>query len=342
MCSLADRIILFIVILGGCGEIYTKLQKNDRIKLKLYTKNNSDPYKINIENIADIPIDLASRLEILVHGWRGDSYLPWIKLMKDTLLENGSKNVLIVDWKGLANKIITKIPSPVFVNRGIRSNRECKILGDGVSDILWGLLPSIIYKRWTENIPIVGEYVGELLISLAEAKNLSMKNIQIIGFSLGAHVAGSIGKTIKTKIDKKIGRITGLDPAGPLFRNVSAEKRLDKDDAMFVDVIHTHGMMYGLYMPIGHVDFYVNGGCTQKCSKLDKFPPCSHLLACNYFIESIKSNEFISTLCDSYKNYEEGQCEHRQKVSMGCQLEKTASSGNYYLNTNIKPPYAKG
>ncbi|QQP35089.1 Uncharacterized protein FKW44_023215, partial [Caligus rogercresseyi] len=33
----------------------------------------------------------------------------------------------------------------------------------------------------------------------------------------------------------------GLDPAGPIFGNVVASKRLDKTDANFVDVIHTNG-----------------------------------------------------------------------------------------------------
>lgn len=319
-----------------------KLQENDNISLKLFTQSNSYPYVIDFENVADTPINLPSRLEILVHGWLGDSDMKWIKLMRDTLLESGSKNVIMVDWQGLENKIITKIPSSVFINRAILSNSECKIIGDDVSDQIWNVLPVKSYKKWIKSIPTVGEYVGDLLISLAKAKNLSMENIRIIGFSLGAHVAGYIGKTIQVKIGKKIGRITGLDPAGPLFRNVSSEKRLDKDDAMLVDVIHTHGMMYGLYKPIGHVDFYVNGGCTQKCTILPKYPPCSHNLACDYFIESIKTNAFISTLCDSYKNFEKGQCKHGQKVSMGYQLEASATSGNYYLNTNTKPPYAKG
>ena len=66
------------------------------------------------------------------------------------------------------------------------------------------------------------------------------RDFHIIGFSLGAHVAGFAGKMIKSNGRKrKIGRITGLDPANPGFNYDSPLVRLDKSDAKFVDIIHT-------------------------------------------------------------------------------------------------------
>ena len=60
----------------------------------------------------------------------------------------------------------------------------------------------------------------------------------------------------------------GLDPAGPGFHGTPPDGRLAATDAMFIDVIHTDisdarrwGM--GLAEPMGHVDFYVNGGGPQ-------------------------------------------------------------------------------
>jgi len=54
----------------------------------------------------------------------------------------------------------------------------------------------------------------------------------------------------------------GLDPSGPLFeRNPSAG--LERRNADFVDVIHTDGVGHGMMRPIGHVDFYPNGGKDQ-------------------------------------------------------------------------------
>ncbi|KFM82551.1 Pancreatic triacylglycerol lipase, partial [Stegodyphus mimosarum] len=56
--------------------------------------------------------------------------------------------------------------------------------------------------------------------------------------------------------------------AGPFFNGVKEIVRLDKGDASFVDVIHTNAPGnrlegYGLNEPIGHVDFYPNGGENQ-------------------------------------------------------------------------------
>lgn len=67
---------------------------------------------------------------------------------------------------------------------------------------------------------------------------------------------------------------TGLDPAGPLFETQDPRSRLDSTDAQFVDVIHSNGenlILGGLgsWQPLGHVDFYPNGGRMQKgCTNL--------------------------------------------------------------------------
>lgn len=65
-----------------------------------------------------------------------------------------------------------------------------------------------------------------------------------------------------------------MDPAGPLFESQDPIARLDETDADFVDVIHSNGenlILGGLgsWLPMGHVDFYPNGGRMQNgCSNL--------------------------------------------------------------------------
>ena len=60
---------------------------------------------------------------------------------------------------------------------------------------------------------------------------------------------------------------TGLDPAGPWFEHKKISVGLNRECADFVDVVHTHGgkgpLSFGLLKPLGHVDFYVNGGQHQ-------------------------------------------------------------------------------
>lgn len=53
---------------------------------------------------------------------------------------------------------------------------------------------------------------------------------------------------------------TGLDPAGPCFRSVPPTARLHADAAHRVDVLHTNIDGFGIAEPLGHVDFYANGG----------------------------------------------------------------------------------
>lgn len=98
--------------------------------------------------------------------------------------------------------------------------------------------------------------------------------IHVIGFSLGAHVAGCAGQVVKNR-GRMLGRISGLDPASPLFRRQllrEAAQKLDAGDARFVDVIHTDGGAlwtdgFGLLGPLGHVDYFPNGGRQQPgCS----------------------------------------------------------------------------
>lgn len=57
--------------------------------------------------------------------------------------------------------------------------------------------------------------------------------------------------------------IPGLDPALPFFYSSHFTKRLTRNDAEFVDVIHTNAMVQGQVDPCGDVDFYVNGGLAQ-------------------------------------------------------------------------------
>lgn len=80
---------------------------------------------------------------------------------------------------------------------------------------------------------------------------LDPKSIHLIGHSLGSHIAGFTGKQFMELTARKVGRISGLDPAGPCFSLVAPELRLQAGDAHFVDVIHTDGGVFGLTDQIG-------------------------------------------------------------------------------------------
>lgn len=86
------------------------------------------------------------------------------------------------------------------------------------------------------------------------------ENIHLVGFSLGAQVTNYVAKAV---IPFRIPRISGLDPAMPLFITSGIDEKLDASDAEFVDVIHTNALVQGKLERCGHVDFYMNGGILQ-------------------------------------------------------------------------------
>ena len=84
----------------------------------------------------------------------------------------------------------------------------------------------------------------------------------LIGHSCGTHLAGVAGSSVTSG---KIPRITGLDPSH--YPTNDTRITLDISDADFVDIVHTNGGTgdddRAIFDPMGHVDFYANGGNHQ-------------------------------------------------------------------------------
>lgn len=67
-----------------------------------------------------------------------------------------------------------------------------------------------------------------------------MFQVHGIGHSLGAQAIGNFGTTITALTFQKVPRITGLDPARPYFETLDPGAVINKNDALFVDIIHTN------------------------------------------------------------------------------------------------------
>ncbi|XP_067848517.1 lipase member H-like isoform X2 [Heptranchias perlo] len=140
----------------------------------------------------------------------------------------------------------------------------------------------------------------------------SLDLIHMIGVSLGAHISGFVG----SMFDGKIGRITGLDPAGPLFTGKGVEDRLSSADAQFVDVLHTDIDALGYRGVLGHIDYYANGGtdqpgCPATILSGKKYVVCDHQRSVYLYINSMTSACNITTYpCASYKEFLDASCTH--------------------------------
>ncbi|KAK9953267.1 hypothetical protein ABG768_017272 [Culter alburnus] len=158
------------------------------------------------------------------------------------------------------------------------------------------------------------------LIESMEKEGASLDSIHLIGVSLGAHIAGFIGATL----GGRVGRITGLDPAGPMFAGVSPEDRLDPTDAQFVDVLHTDMNSFGLRGTHGHIDFYANGGLDQPgCPKTifsgKSYFVCDHQRSVFLYLCALNHTCNLTAYpCSSYSDFLSGQC-------LQCETFKPAS-----------------
>lgn len=136
----------------------------------------------------------------------------------------------------------------------------------------------------------------------------------------------------------RINTIIGLDPANPLFTIRNPHERLDSTDAEYVEVIHTNSGITGIGFPIGHADFFPNGGARQP-GCITNF--CHHDRAPLFFVESINSNNFFARRCDSLNDF--GRCAGAV-VTMGGEPSNAQLRirGIYHLRTNRRAPFAQG
>ncbi|CAH1986121.1 unnamed protein product [Acanthoscelides obtectus] len=259
-------------------------------------------YDDNGTSLQESSFNFSNPLKVVVHGYTSRWNEKGSIIIANSYLKLYDCNVILMDW-----------------HRGARGPQ---------------------YAVAAANTELVGRQLGILLNKMVE-KGLDVRKIHLIGFSLGAHVAGTASESLKNR-GLLLGRITGLDPASPLFRgNYLREqyKKLDRSDAKFVDVIHTDGSPsvtdgFGLWDPIGHVDFYPNGGqeqpgchdvrdsiiVTQFERGLSREIVCSHIRAFLLFKESlvnmVAKQKENKTACDftayncpgGIESFENGHC----------------------------------
>ncbi|KAG4068087.1 hypothetical protein HA402_001512 [Bradysia odoriphaga] len=199
------------------------------------------------------------------------------------------------------------------------------------------LAPSPCYLSAVHNIKHVGACIAQLVERILD---LGTDKIHVIGFSLGAHITNYIAVNMKSF---KIPRITGLDPAMPLFMGVSEDEKLDPSDADFVDVIHTNALLQGKIGTMWSCRLLYEWGRFATRTFLPDPLACSHHRAPQYYAESIRSLAgFWGWSCQSYMNYLLGLCPKSEKLFVAGEDCRTETRGMFLVTTNSVAPFAIG
>ncbi|XP_070832374.1 phospholipase A1 member A isoform X2 [Chaetodon trifascialis] len=212
-----------------------------------------------------------------------------------------STKVIIHGYRAMGSK-----PSWVMeLARALLRVQDVNVL---VVDWVYGA--SFAYNLVVENYKEVAVQIS-VLINQLQKHGCKLESFHFIGVSLGAHVAGFVG----TLFEGKIGRITGLDPAGPMFKGADTFDRLDPSDAQFVDAIHTDSDYFGISIPVGHVDFFLNGGKDQTGCARSRFASmygyviCDHMRALHVYMSALNGScPLMGIPCFSYEDFLKGRC----------------------------------
>ncbi|XP_070497851.1 pancreatic triacylglycerol lipase-like [Chironomus tepperi] len=286
------------------AEIEPSFDAYRDVRLLLSTRRNrGNPYQIafrNFDSIRNSPFDASKPTRVLVHGWWEDDTSDISVGTSEELLNYYDFNVIFVDWS------------------------------EGGQ--------TINYVAAAGRTETVGFFVASQLNWMRENNLINFDRIHVIGFSLGAHIAGFIGKNTNSQLDTVI----GLDPAGPLFNERNPGGRIDAGDARYVECLHTNGGLLGLGFGahICQADFFPNGGSSQTGCLTNT---CAHLRAVSFYIEAIINNGFHAIRCQT-----ETQASRENCASGGGQWFADPNnaanrlSGIFHFSTNRNPPFAQG
>ncbi|KAJ3642559.1 hypothetical protein Zmor_025324 [Zophobas morio] len=293
-------------VLGECPILYNEPCSTEMIKFILSTRSNNGTSLHQLDPFkVRLPENFDNQVptKILIHGYGGLIIDKAIISIQKAYQELGY-NVILVDWGPLA-----EVPC---------------------------------YTTAYLNTWHVGQCIAILAVSLIPF-GVNPNFLHLVGFSLGAHIAGFTGSNLKNVLNVVPARITGLDPALPFFATLNNDWKLDSADAQFVDVVHTSAGSFGKIEALGHVDFYMNGGVLQpSCYQAPHPPICSHVMSGIYFAESITNGKsFVGLQCDNIASYLLGLCSGRTKAVMGEFVDKSIR-GSFYVETSNTTPFALG
>jgi pancreatic triacylglycerol lipase len=192
----------------------------------------------------------------------------------------------------------------------------------------WSTVASPLYEYARRRVNMVGMAVSKYLTWL----NSNYTTLHVIGYDLGAHIAGIAGKNT---IEGRIARIVALDPSLPLFNENLSVERLSSGDAQLVEVFHSNGGRLGFFSRLGQLDYYINNGRQQPECTNSYYRTCSHYRSVTVFAKLVsRDHSFLVIPCQDIS-------EVANKCSLNpieILLEEISPSGVYQIITVSAEP----
>ncbi|CAG9864189.1 unnamed protein product [Phyllotreta striolata] len=244
---------------------------SNEVHFILYTRelNDSIGTGVNLTTFDFKEYNITRDTKIIFHGYMENGSSDFDLVITNSYLKVSDVNIIVVDWSYLSG--------------------------------------TYLYTKAVMSLGEVADYCAKFVAYLIRVVGVKQNQLHFIGFSLGAHLAGFTGKRLRAIYSETIQRISGLDPAAPLFEEVN----LNQQDANFVDIIHTDGHILGLYKATGHVDFYPNGGVSPQpdCYNINpvEIDICSHTNSWKLYSETIINEHLYTANCSDDKQYPMGK-----------------------------------
>ncbi|XP_017156055.1 hepatic triacylglycerol lipase-like [Drosophila miranda] len=295
-------------------EVLATGQVGDMASFYVYTPNSPEHpqrlYTNDSESVTASHFDAQLPTKVIIHGWSVTYLDAPVSELRTAYQSRGPFNIIAVDW---------------------------------------GVIAALSYLEARPMVPGVGKSVARFLSFLAREFSLDLGQVVVVAHSMGAHVAGFCGKELNTtsKGQHPLGYIVALDPALPLFRIPSESLRLSSTDANYVVAIHTNGLMKGQLMPMGHSDFYANGGRRQPGCGFDLNNSCAHARAVLFYAEAVQhvSRYTPYAHCSGYPEFLLllGNCDGAvpKSVALGDPLDVGRTEGIYSFKTHEESPYGE-
>ncbi|XP_047990003.1 lipase member I-like [Leguminivora glycinivorella] len=289
-------------VFSGAAAQTTYLPDSQNV-YHLFTRQNpsvSQPMVLGFPTLIGSNFNPARRTVLIVHGWDSDAVSAFNTALVPAILSAADVNLIALDWSA-----------------GARTTDQNVLI--------------------SHNVPLCANSAARFIVWLSQQTGATIDQYHIIGFEVGAHLSGIIGRYL----DGQVPFITALAPTRHGFNSTN---QFFPTDGGYTEAIHTDVYGSGVHEPVAMSDFYPNNGFFQPGCELVDWE-CSRDRAFLYFAESVASGGFTAARCEGDFDHDvilPINCDPKETLPMGGLTDKTGNFGFYSLPVNAQSPFSQG